>query len=140
MGWCECRKQADNEFEAEKRQWSWEKGYERGQGMRMIMSHDYGRCRNGKGRNVSCVLNQLSTLLSLFSFYTIISFCSSLPVNNAPWLSRFNQGSLFYNKIVHAQGQTYNLYNTNHHIFINHHTQKNRMNNLYYIYKQLCNQ
>jgi hypothetical protein len=45
------------EFEAEKRWWSWEKGYERGQGMRMRMSQDYGRCRNGKRRNVSCALN-----------------------------------------------------------------------------------
>ena len=39
--------QADKDFEAEKRRWSWDKGYERGQGIRM--SQDYGRCRNGKG-------------------------------------------------------------------------------------------
>jgi hypothetical protein len=42
------QKQADKEFETEKRRRSWEKGYKRGQGIRM--SQDYGRCRNGKGR------------------------------------------------------------------------------------------
>ena len=42
------QKQANKEFEAEKRWWSWEKGYEREQGIRM--SQDYGRFRNGKGR------------------------------------------------------------------------------------------
>ena len=31
-----------------KERWNWEKGYERGQGIRM--SQDYCRCRNGKGR------------------------------------------------------------------------------------------
>jgi hypothetical protein len=40
------QKQADKEIEAEKRRWSWEKGYERGQGIKM--SQDNGRCRNGK--------------------------------------------------------------------------------------------
>jgi hypothetical protein len=33
-----------------------------------------------------------------FFFFTIIYFYSSLPANNAPWSSRFSQGSLFYNK------------------------------------------
>jgi hypothetical protein len=42
------QKQADKEFETEKRRRSWEKGYKRGQGIRI--SQDYGRCRNGKGR------------------------------------------------------------------------------------------
>jgi len=32
----------------EKRLWIWERGYEKGQGLRK--SQDYGRCRNGKGR------------------------------------------------------------------------------------------
>jgi hypothetical protein len=41
------QKYADKECEAEKRR-SWEKGYERGQGIKL--SQDYGRCRNGKGR------------------------------------------------------------------------------------------
>jgi hypothetical protein len=61
-------------------------------------------------------------------FLTIIYFYSSLPVNNAPWSSRFNQRSLFYNKGLHAQCQTCNLHNKNHHIFINHHTQRHRIN------------
>ena len=40
------QKQANKEFEAEKRRGSWEKGYERGQGMRM--PQNYGRSRKGK--------------------------------------------------------------------------------------------
>jgi hypothetical protein len=35
-------------YVAEKRRWSRERRYERGQGIRM--SQDYGRFRNGKGR------------------------------------------------------------------------------------------
>ena len=42
------QKYVDKEFEAEKKRSSWQKGNERGQGIRM--SQDYGRCRNGKGR------------------------------------------------------------------------------------------
>ena len=60
--------------------------------------------------------------LFFFFFFTIIYFYSWLPANNAHWSSRFNQRSLFYNTGLHAQGQTCNLYNNNHHIFINHHT------------------
>ena len=71
----------------------------------------------------SALWNILCCFYLFFPFlFTIIYFYSSLPANNAPWSSRFNQGSLFYNRGLHAQGQTCNLYNENHHIFINHHT------------------
>jgi hypothetical protein len=42
------QKYADKKFEAQNRQWSWQEGYERAQGIRM--SQDYGRCRNVKVR------------------------------------------------------------------------------------------
>jgi hypothetical protein len=41
-------KYGDKEIEAEERRWSWQKGYGRGQVIRM--SQNYGRCRYGKGR------------------------------------------------------------------------------------------
>ena len=63
--------------------------------------------------------------LFVFLFFLLIIYIySSLPVNNAPWSPRFSQGSLFYNKRQHVQGQTCNLHNKNHHIFINHYTQR----------------
>jgi hypothetical protein len=79
------QKYANKEFEAEKRRWSWEKGYEREQGIRM--SQDYGRCRNGKGRLkqslflhshhplfhfIFPVCYQLHSRLLLFNFIIVI--------------------------------------------------------------------
>ena len=72
------QKQADKEFEAEKRRWSWEKEYERGQGMRM--SQDYGRCRNGKGRLKHCRRDVLTRVdYCNTSFKIIRSFCIFRP-------------------------------------------------------------
>jgi hypothetical protein len=48
--------------------------------------------------------------------------------------SRSNWGSLFYNKRLHAQGQTCNLHNKNHRILIDHHTLKNRKSYTYIRY------
>lgn len=67
---------------------------------------------------------------------TIIYIYSSFPANNAPWLSM----SLFYNKRSNAQDQTCILQNKNHHIFMNHHTQRNRKNILILdMYIPCCN-
>ena len=66
----------------------------------------------------------------LFFYHTyIIVIYSSLPVNNAPWSSRFNRRPCFTTKdYMHmVRHVTYNVYNENHHIFINHYTQRQQV-------------
>jgi hypothetical protein len=47
-GGCECKNSLKRSLRQKKRRWSWERGYKKGQGIRM--SQDYGRCREmGKG-------------------------------------------------------------------------------------------